>query len=124
MLDIFTSFFLRELFQNILDERNRYVRQNTRTPSSHMKGWVDTTLREVRSYVGLRFLMGLHGKNCQRDFWSTDPLMSSSVFARTMTRDRFDTLTSALHFADRRARRGGSFVEALPCWTSWNRHTT
>ncbi|XP_037775736.1 piggyBac transposable element-derived protein 4-like [Penaeus monodon] len=84
-----------------LDESSSpYVRQNPRTPSSHTKGWEDTTLREVRSYVGLRFLMGLQSKRAQRNFWSTDPLISSSVFARTMTRDRYDALTSALHFAD------------------------
>ncbi|XP_037804848.1 piggyBac transposable element-derived protein 2-like [Penaeus monodon] len=86
--------------RTIVDETNRYVRQNPRTPSSHMKGWEDTTVREVRSYVGLRFLMGLQSKRDQREWWSTDPLMSSSVFAKTMTRDRYDALTSALHFAD------------------------
>ncbi|XP_037782728.1 piggyBac transposable element-derived protein 4-like [Penaeus monodon] len=99
-LEVFTSVFPEELFQTIMDETNRYVRQNPRTPSSHMKGWEDTTVREVRSYVGLRFLMGLQSKRDQREWWSTDPLMSSSVFAKTMTRDRYDALTSALHFAD------------------------
>lgn len=64
-----------------------------------MKGWVDT-VQEIHSYVGLRFLMGLHGRRCQRDFWSTNLLMSSSVFTRTVTRDRFDALTFALHFTD------------------------
>ncbi|XP_037774642.1 piggyBac transposable element-derived protein 4-like [Penaeus monodon] len=43
--------------------------------------------------------MGLQSKRDQREWWSTDPLMSSSVFAKTMTRDRYDALTSALHFA-------------------------
>ncbi|XP_047487917.1 piggyBac transposable element-derived protein 4-like isoform X2 [Penaeus chinensis] len=66
-----------------------------------MKGWEDTTVRELRSFVGLRLLMGLHGKRrCQRDLWSTDPLMCSSVFPKTMSRDRFDILSSALHFAN------------------------
>ncbi|XP_047476077.1 piggyBac transposable element-derived protein 4-like [Penaeus chinensis] len=99
-MEIFSSLFPEELFQTIVDETNQYARQNPRTPSSHMKGWEDTTVREVRSYVGLRFLMGLHGKRCQRDLWSTDPLMCSSVFAKTMSRDCFDILTSALHFAN------------------------
>ncbi|XP_037803994.1 piggyBac transposable element-derived protein 4-like [Penaeus monodon] len=76
-----------------------YVRQNPRTPSSHMKGWEAQRLQEVCSYVGLRFPMGLQSKRDQREWWSTDPLMSSSVFAKTMTRDRYDALTSALHFA-------------------------
>jgi len=64
-----------------------------------MKGWEGTTVQEVCSYVGLRFPMGLQSKRDQREWWSTDPLMSSSVFAKTMTRDRYDALTSALHFA-------------------------
>ncbi|XP_037804849.1 piggyBac transposable element-derived protein 4-like [Penaeus monodon] len=84
-LDVFTSVFPEELFQTIVDETNRGGR---------------TTVREVRSYVGLRFLMGLQSKRDQREWWSTDPLMSSSVFVKTMTRDRYEALTSALHFAD------------------------
>ncbi|XP_047486128.1 piggyBac transposable element-derived protein 4-like [Penaeus chinensis] len=99
-MEIFSSLFPEELFQTIVDETNRYARQNPRTPSSHMKGWEDTTVWEVCSYVGLRFLMGLHAKRCQRDLWSTDPLMCSSVFAKTMSRDRFNILTSALNFAN------------------------
>ncbi|XP_037800347.1 piggyBac transposable element-derived protein 4-like [Penaeus monodon] len=63
-------------------------------------GWEDTTVREVRSYVGLRFLMGLQSKRDQREWWSMDPLMSSSLFAKTMTRDCYNALTSMHHFAD------------------------
>lgn len=83
----------------------RYVAQNPRTPSAHMKGWEDTTVKEVRTYLGLRFLMGLQSKRQMRDFWSRDPLMSSAIFPQTMSRDRFDQLTAALHFADNQAER-------------------
>nr|XP_027217915.1 piggyBac transposable element-derived protein 4-like [Penaeus vannamei] len=70
-----------------------------------MKGWEDTTVKEVRTYLGLRFLMGLQSKRQMRDFWSRDPLMSSAIFPQTMSRDRFDQLTEALHFADNQAER-------------------
>lgn len=96
----YMSFFERPPdFTMSFSSNHRYVRQNPRTPSSHMKGWEGTTVQEVCSYVGLRFPMGLQSKRDQREWWSTDPLMSSSVFAKTMTRDRYDALTSALHFA-------------------------
>ncbi|XP_063614985.1 piggyBac transposable element-derived protein 4-like [Penaeus indicus] len=99
-LEKFTSLSPEELFQTIVDETNRYARQNPHTPSSHMKGWEDTSVREVRSYVGLRFLMGLHSKRSQRELWSTDPMLCSSVFTKTMSRDRFVNLTAALRFAN------------------------
>lgn len=40
-----------------------------------------------------------------RDFWSTDPLMSSSIFPKTMARNRFDALTSAMHYANNEEER-------------------
>jgi len=70
-----------------------------------MKGWEDTTVKEVRTYLGLRFLMGLQSKRQMRDFWSRDPLMSLAIFPQMMSRDRFDQLTAALHFADNQAER-------------------
>lgn len=35
-----------------------------------------------------------------RDYWSRDPLLVSAIFPYTMLRDRFDVLTSTLHFAN------------------------
>lgn len=63
-----------------------------------MKGWVDTTVLEVYSYVGLRFLM----------FYCEGLMVDGTVAVHIrcsprMTRDRFDALTTALHFADNEA---------------------
>ncbi|ROT74711.1 hypothetical protein C7M84_006773 [Penaeus vannamei] len=51
--------------------------------------------------------MGLRSHCTVRDFWSTYPLMSSSIFQKTMTQDRFDSLTSAIHFVDNEEERQG-----------------
>ncbi|ROT79230.1 piggyBac transposase Uribo2 [Penaeus vannamei] len=93
--EVFRQFLMQEL----------YVAQNPRTRSAHTKGWEDTTVKEVRTYLGLRFLMGLQSKRQMRVFWSRDPLMSSAIFPQTMSRDRFDQLTAALHFTDSQAER-------------------
>nr|XP_027233981.1 piggyBac transposable element-derived protein 4-like [Penaeus vannamei] len=99
--EVFRQFLMQELLEKIV----QYVAQNPRTRSAHTKGWEDTTVKEVRTYLGLRFLMGLQSKRQMRVFWSRDPLMSSAIFPQTMSRDRFDQLTAALHFTDSQAER-------------------
>ncbi|XP_047488747.1 piggyBac transposable element-derived protein 4-like [Penaeus chinensis] len=111
-MEIFSSLF-PELFHTIVDKTNRYARQNPQTPSSHMKGREDTTVREVRSYVGLRFLMGLHAKRCQRDLWSTDPLMCSSVFAKTSLPPPSTSLTTKRSTARRTSCRSCALIDVL-----------
>lgn len=66
----------------------------------HMKGWVDTSLRELRAFLGLRFLMGLQSQRRIRDLWTPDVARDLS---ETMSHDRIDVFTSALHFADSEA---------------------
>lgn len=57
-------------------------------------------MHEFRAYLGLQILMGLQSMPHMQDFWSHDPLISSTIFSQTMSWDRFDAITSALHFID------------------------
>lgn len=57
-------------------------------------------MRELRTYLGLRFLMGLQPRPNMKSYWSHDPLMALPIFPHAMMRDRFVILTSALNFAN------------------------
>lgn len=65
-----------------------------------MKGWEDTAELELQAYLGLQFLMGLQSNHHMEDMWSRDPLISSTIFLQTMSLDRFNAITSALHFVN------------------------
>ncbi|XP_047488440.1 piggyBac transposable element-derived protein 4-like isoform X2 [Penaeus chinensis] len=101
--EVFSKFLTKELLEKIVQETNQYASQHTKTPFVNMKGWKDITVHEFRAYLGLQFLMGLQSMPHMQDFWSHDPLISSSIFSQTMSRDRFDAITLALHFVDNKA---------------------
>ena len=99
--DILDCLVPPELWEKVVRETNRYHHQHPPNPSSsHMKDWQDTTVEELQQYVGLRTLMGVQPRPTYRHYWSTNPLVNAPVFNETMSRDRYDQLTSNLHFTD------------------------
>ncbi|MEL7521723.1 MAG: transposase, partial [Cyanobacteria bacterium J06553_1] len=105
--DVFQLFFTPALWTTMRDETNRYRSQHPRETSSHMAAWKDVTVEELQCYMGLRILMGIHNLPEIRHYWSGNRLLGVPVFQEYMTRDRFDLITSCLHFTDNNdARRG------------------
>ena len=72
----------------------------TRTPSKHMKAWCPLSETELDDFLALRLLMGIDTKPHIREYWSTDQLRRTPIFPNTMSRDRFDQLSQALHLED------------------------
>ena len=99
--DILDCLVPPELWEKVVRETNRYHSQHPPNPSSsHRKKWQDTTVEELHQYVALRTLMGVQPRPTYRHYWSLNPLVNSPIFSETMSRDRYDQLTSNLHFAD------------------------
>ena len=51
-------------------------------------------------FIALLLLMPLCKKHVLEHYWRNDPLIPTPVFGKYMTRDRFSSLLSFLHFAD------------------------
>ena len=83
-LDFFKLVFPDSLLQNIVAETNRYAA--ARGPDSK---WRDTTVEELRAYIGINIIMGIVVLPDQKSYWSTDPLFKSTGIPDIMTRDRF-----------------------------------
>jgi hypothetical protein len=47
---------------------------------------------EMRRFMGLMVLMGQVRKESVRDYWSTDPTISTPIFNQTMSRNRFESI--------------------------------
>jgi hypothetical protein len=62
--------------------------------------WPNITHEEMRKLWGLIILMGQVSKDNIRDYWSTDPTISTPIFCHTMSRNRFEFIWHAWHFSD------------------------
>ncbi|CAF3014252.1 unnamed protein product [Rotaria sp. Silwood2] len=99
-LDFFELFFDRRLLEIIVKETNRFHANFSRTSYSHTIPWVDTTINEMYTFLATVMLMPHSKKNCICDYWSTNHLISTPIFAELFTRDRFRALLTNLHFND------------------------
>ncbi|ROT63945.1 hypothetical protein C7M84_018134 [Penaeus vannamei] len=98
-LDIFSYLMTDDVIDHIVSETNLYAVARPPAASPHMRRWTPTSRQEVKAYFGLRLLMGMVRLPSFRDYWSTDPGFRQTLMTEVMTRDRFDQLTTHLHFA-------------------------
>ncbi|XP_035712696.1 piggyBac transposable element-derived protein 4-like [Folsomia candida] len=63
-----------------------------------LKRWTPLSRQEFWKFMGLSTLMGIVKKGDVKDYWSTDELISTPIFGKTMSRDRFTDIMRALHF--------------------------
>ncbi|CAF2645478.1 unnamed protein product [Rotaria sp. Silwood2] len=84
----------------IVDETNRFRRSSAHIGQSHAAPWIDATTNEMYTFLATVMLMPHLKKNRIRDYWSTDHLIATPIFAELFTRDRFRALLSNLHFRD------------------------
>jgi len=62
--------------------------------------WSNITPEEMRKFLELIILMGQVRKENIRDYWSTDPTISTPIFPPTMSRNRFESIWQAWDFSD------------------------
>jgi len=62
--------------------------------------WSIITPEEMRKLLGLIILMGQVRKEYTRDYWSTDPTISTPIFLHTMSWKRLESAWQAWHFSD------------------------
>ncbi|GBP66764.1 PiggyBac transposable element-derived protein 4 [Eumeta japonica] len=62
--------------------------------------WKDTTIAEMRKFVGLLLYMGLTKLPTIAHYWKLDPLYNLPLFRQIMSRNRFQILLRYLHFSE------------------------
>ena len=100
--DIVELFIGKDLFEHISSETNKYYDQNCHRRKIGKKSakFVSVTATELRKWFGLAILMGIVKKAKIDDYWSTNPLIETPIFRKTMTRNRFRQTLSYLHFSN------------------------
>ena len=100
-IKFFMQLFDEDLFQHIVDQTNLYASQMpTRSPRY---GWYDTTVPEMKAFIGVLLLMGIHQLPCLADYWSTHNYLGVPSIAAVFPANRFNHLLASIHFNDNSA---------------------
>lgn len=76
------------------------------------------TSEEIRQFLGLLLISGYHSLPGGNDYWSTAEDLTSPVFAKTMTRDKFRGIKRYLHLADNQKLSNSKVATIAPFYKS------
>jgi len=81
-VEVVCSIIGDDRMQLLTEWSNLYHSQNTEKCKASPKAlkWSIITPEEMRKFLGLIILMGQVGKESIRDYWSTDPTVSTPIF--------------------------------------------
>lgn len=107
LIDFFRLYIDDDLLNCFVTETNRYAEQwkrnnpeTLRKKRCRVHQWVPVTKDDMLRFLGLTLLMGLMRKPCIDLYWSKDELFRTPIFARVMTRERYQIILRFLHFVD------------------------
>ena len=79
-------------------ETNRFAAESLAAANSTAT-W-ETTLEEIKAYLGFMIVMGVNRLPEIRDYWSMDTMLNNSFISSRITRKRFEEITRYLHFVN------------------------
>ena len=95
-------FITEDFYELISVQTNLYADQyiEANPDNATSRQWKATTAKEIRHFLALYLLTGFIQKPQVRQYWSTDPLLLTSIFNQVMSRNRFQKILEFLHIAD------------------------
>ena len=94
----FALFFDDQLVQHIVDQTNLYARLHPYRRANYQ--WHDTSVDEMRSFLGIFLATGLVCLPNLEDYWEVNSIFSQPGIVKGMSRNRFQQLCGRLHFND------------------------
>lgn len=101
-VEYFEHFFDDTLISAMVSFTNsysNYVVMNSSKRTKHERKLLNVTVPEMRQFLGIWIYMGVMSASSLRDYWAADTYVSQ--VAEIMTRDRFQSIRSSLHFYDK-----------------------
>lgn len=104
--EVYNLFVSDEIIEHIVIETNRYAADSLASENlikkkrkkNRLSKWAETTVDEMKKFLGLLLWMGLVRNGSIEEYWSTLPILSNQVASKTMARNRFQLLLSCIHF--------------------------
>ena len=94
-IDLFYLMFPEDLIEHIVTETNQYAHECIAAKPDPER--FDTTLEEIKAFLGLHVLFGIKQLPAIRLHWSNDPLIGVLAVQKVMSRNRFDKLSKYFH---------------------------
>ena len=115
----FDQFWTGEMWQQLVDETNRYANQERRRnpPPPSAPIWTPVATDETRAFVGLCFAMDILRLPSRNDYWRVSNWLLKTNFGTVMARDRFNLIWRYLHLANNDAPvlKGQTCQDSLVC---------
>uniref|UniRef100_A0A1A8BL65 Pogo transposable element with ZNF domain b n=1 Tax=Nothobranchius kadleci TaxID=1051664 RepID=A0A1A8BL65_NOTKA len=92
-IDFFNLFFPSELIKLIAHETNTHAK-TCRMLGSCLPDWVPVTTHDIKGFIGLVILMGIHNLPDLSHYWSFTHYDNSYAFYRAMSINRFKQIAS------------------------------
>jgi hypothetical protein len=62
------------------------------------RNWKETDVEEIKYFIAIHILMGIHRLPDLSHYWSTDPLLGVSAVSQLMSKTRLKKLTENIHY--------------------------
>ncbi|CAF0828922.1 unnamed protein product [Didymodactylos carnosus] len=95
-IDIFNKFFTTDIIDMIVTQTNVYGEKKSLAKGSP-NNWQKVNENNIRCFLGVLIIMGLHRVPRLRDYWSRNKVFYTEMIANVMPRNEFYQLFSALH---------------------------
>jgi hypothetical protein len=104
-MDYFLSILTEEILEIIQDQTNLYATQERerRLGGQEVRmascNWKPTTV-EIKTFIAIQILMGIHMLPELRHYWSSDNLLGVPAVSNLITKTRFKKLAENIHCSD------------------------
>lgn len=89
-----------DMILHVVNETNRYAAQCQAARGFRDPAWYDTQVKEMRAYIALNIMMGIHILPEVDMYWSSDDYLGVIGIMKVMTKNRFKKLTQYFHIND------------------------
>lgn len=99
-LDFFNLLFEPTFYDIIVRETNLYAEQRQAEAGVRDTLWTPTTVREVKAFIAINILMGIHQLPEIDSYWSSDDRLGVEGISKVIPRRRFKKLSQYFHLAN------------------------
>jgi hypothetical protein len=95
--------FFQECFVNIIptivSETNKYARQK------NTNNWIDVDEADIKAFIGLQIIMGIHQLPHLKNYWSSDPILGVPAVSNVISAKRFKKIVENIHLNDNQSNK-------------------
>jgi hypothetical protein len=96
----FEAVFDSDICDMIVQQTNLYRMQKQAAGSSSIATGADITVDDIKAWIGLCIIMGIHQLPQLQNYWSSDPLLGFPAVSKVMSSKKFKKITEVIHVND------------------------